>query len=154
MEMDVPRLVPLWRALQQLTLSDALERGLVKTDGDQQKWGEAKLRLALGGSRSGLIFHYHRAALNALFAGRKRWFVFDSGDREMPRSLVMRSKQGVPYTMSEWIELVYPREELQAKWKLRGWECTQEPGDLLYVPNNFIHGVLNLGETVAVAVTS
>ena len=50
----------------------------------------------------------------------------------------------------QWLQRVHPnltRRELP-------YDCTIEPGDLLYVPNNFIHGVLNLGETVAVAVTS
>jgi hypothetical protein len=36
-----------------------------------------QLRIGVGGAGSGVAFHAHQPALNVLFYGRKRWFVFD-----------------------------------------------------------------------------
>ena len=112
-----------------------------------------RMRVALGGAGSGLIFHKHELAINVLFAGRKRWFIFADGDPEMPKGRIMKMKAGKPYTTAEWFASVYPRDEVQRMWLRRGVECVQEAGSALYVPGGMMHAVLNDGENLAVAVT-
>jgi hypothetical protein len=112
-----------------------------------------RMRVALGGAGSGLIFHKHELAINVLFAGRKRWFIFEDGDPEMPKGRIMKMKGGKPYTTAEWFASVYPRDEVQRMWLRRGFECVQEAGSALYMPGGMMHAVLNDGENLAVAVT-
>ena len=112
-----------------------------------------RMRVALGGAGSGLIFHKHELAINVLFAGRKRWFIFEDGDPEMPKGRIMKMKAGRPYTTAEWFASVYPRDEVQRMWLRRGFECVQEAGSALYMPGGMMHAVLNDGENLAVAVT-
>ena len=121
------------------------------------------VRLALGRNGSGLVFHMHDLAINALAAGRKRWFVFNNKERSFfscQRSyysclgFVMRSKGGRPLSMRQWLHTVYPRAAFQATWRRRGWECVQAAGEVFFVPGLLQHGVVNIGETLAVAVTA
>ena len=65
----------------------------------------------------------------------------------------MKMVKGRPYSMPEWLDTVYPREETQALWRKHGFECVQEAGTALFVPTRMVHGVLNDGENLAVAVT-
>lgn len=44
--------------------------------------------------------------------------------------------------MLEWLERIYPRDSLQARWRRRAWECTQRAGDVVIVPAQINHAVL------------
>ena len=45
------------------------------------------------------------------------------------------------------------REATQKVWEQHGWECTQRVGDVVAVPKGLMHGVVNIGEALAVAIT-
>lgn len=85
----------------------------------------------LGGSGSGAPFHIHADAVNAAVGGRKRWFVFT------PRKTLYSRK-----TIHRWVKEDY--EELAEED--RPLECVQSPGDIVYVPLDWGHAVLNLDE--------
>ena len=55
--------------------------------------------------------------------------------------------------MSSWLTDVYPRPEVQAAMEEAGMvECVQDAGETMFVPAGWHHAVVNVGETVALAV--
>jgi hypothetical protein len=100
-----------------------------------------KLTLALGSSGSGMPFHDHDHSWLVLWHGKKRWFIFDH-----------RNGVKLPARMTnvEFAKTTYQSEDFQRFWKTAGWECTQEENEMMFLPTNLIHAVINIGETVAV----
>ena len=78
----------------------------------------------------------HTNAWNALLYGRKRWFLLP------PNSLW--GPTGMP--MMRWVHEFY--EKLAPDM----YECVQEAGEVLYVPSDWYHGVLNLKDSVGIVV--
>lgn len=144
----------------------------------QHHWGHSTL--ALGVSGTGAIFHKHGPAANTVLFGKKRWFVYDEryGEREEFKKWKVSQREGgvgfeplwklVPrkkeaglagwgeaekkVTMEHWAvsENGYRHPDFQEFWKDVGWECTQEAGEMIWVPGGQMHAVLNYGETIAV----
>ena len=96
-------------------------------------WTPDTVQLAVGPEGSGAPPHEHDAALNTAFFGRKRW------------------------------ALVPPRSKFWTRQSTLGWfsdarnhagamHCVQHPTDTFFVPPGWAHAVLNLEDTVAVAV--
>lgn len=85
----------------------------------------------LGRPRSGAPFHIHADALNALVNGRKRWFVYT------PMRTVYSRKP-----VQQWVDEDY--EALAEDDK--PMECYQDPGDVVYIPLDWGHAVVNLEE--------
>eukprot|EP00163_Fabomonas_tropica_P024301 TRINITY_DN419_c0_g1_i11.p1 TRINITY_DN419_c0_g1~~TRINITY_DN419_c0_g1_i11.p1 ORF type:complete len:825 (-),score=156.94 TRINITY_DN419_c0_g1_i11:157-2631(-) len=90
----------------------------------------------LGPAMSGAPVHYHRSAWNILIYGKKRWFVFPQQYTHFTNTPIV-----------DWLQNGYQ----EAKEKKQVLECIQYPGDIIYVPNHFGHGVLNLRESVGYA---
>ena len=90
----------------------------------------------VGGSGSGAPMHFHQDAFNALAVGTKRWVLRPPSEAtlstEHPLSWLRRNSQQL---LAEGTK-----------------SCTQSAGDVLYVPDSWSHLVLNLEESVAVAV--
>lgn len=84
------------------------------------------------GSRgSGAPFHIHADAINVAVSGSKHWYIFTPG-----RTLYSRK------TIKRWVDEDYaglPEED-------KPLECLQRPGDVVYVPLDWGHGVLNLDD--------
>jgi len=95
------------------------------------------LQWALGVAGSGAPVHFHNTAWNSLFYGRKHWYIYP------PSRNLMGKKQTLL-----WVE--EDLEDLKAQGYLP-YECTQEPGDVLIVPELWGHAVLNVRDSVAVA---
>jgi hypothetical protein len=102
-------------------------------------WLEGRsVQFTLGGAGSGAPPHYHKAAVNTLVYGRKRWWL------SPPRDALYSN---IP--SSEWVRDGGPtRMRAHGRMLL---ECTQHAGDVLYLPNFWGHAVLNLEPSVAVA---
>mmetsp|Transcript_10874 Transcript_10874/g.33344 ORF Transcript_10874/g.33344 Transcript_10874/m.33344 type:complete len:435 (+) Transcript_10874:66-1370(+) len=96
---------------------------------DPQKIGPSALHFALGRNGSGAPMHIHSDALNLVLAGEKRWFVLPPQDAIYSRKHI-----------SDWV-----REDLE-KANPRPLECVQGPGDAIYVPFDWGHGVINSGK--------
>ena len=87
----------------------------------------------LGAAGTGAPMHFHVHAYNVLVHGRKRWMV-------MPPRHGVYSKQHI----TSWLHGDYK----QHKADNEVLECIQEPGDVIYIPMDWSHGVLNLAESV------
>lgn len=82
-----------------------------------------------GGKGTGAPFHIHADAVNAAVHGLKRWFVFT------PAKTIYSRK-----TIKEWAEEDYPGLGDGE----RPLECLQQAGDVVYVPLDWGHAVLNV----------
>jgi hypothetical protein len=80
--------------------------------------------------------HWHRDAWNALYHGRKRWFMLP------PPDAYYSTHQALRWARDEYVPDV--REGRAAVMS----ECVQTGGDLVYAPSGWSHAVLNLAESV------
>jgi hypothetical protein len=81
----------------------------------------------LGAPKTGAPLHFHTNAINILVHGRKRWSLLP------PRHSLYSKKHIVTWTQEDLPGLVDVAKH-----------CIQEPGDVLYVPESWSHGVENL----------
>ena len=83
--------------------------------------------------------HFHNAALNTLVYGRKRWFMLSKYDAYNSRTAALhwfRGSRGGYDTLKKTEQL---------------FECIQQPGDVIYVPESWAHSVINVETSVGVA---
>jgi hypothetical protein len=98
---------------------------------------ERQVQLAIGPAHSGAPPHYHKAAINTLFYGHKKWFLFP------PKDSIYSSTPS-----AKWVEKG-PAESRQEGRTI--YECDQRPGEILFIPDFWGHATLNLEPSVAVA---
>eukprot|EP01051_Picozoa_sp_SAG22_P002624 SAG22_NODE_119_length_19257_cov_43.260413_15_plen_607_part_00 len=101
-----------------------------------------------GPADAGVHFHQHNQAFNVLLTGSKRWWIFP------PTTL---PKPGPPFgfkgpdancpSIKVWSEKYLPTLPPEA----RPIEFVQRAGDVLYVPDGWFHGTVQLEDTVGVA---
>ena len=84
-----------------------------------------------GGDASGATFHWHRAAFNVLYVGIKEWKITP------PK---YRGFTGMP-----------AREATKQINDSMSIQCTQHPGDFVYVPNYWGHLTVNHGFSIGAA---
>jgi tetratricopeptide (TPR) repeat protein len=106
------------------------------TFGFDEAQRQAKALFYIGPAYSGVSFHQHTAAWNALFFGYKRWFLLPPFHFYGPTSIAMHEWAGTH------------RERFAGDLH----ECVQQPGELLFVPQYWYHAVLNVSDCVGVAV--
>ena len=92
-----------------------------------------KTQFYIGPPLSGAPVHFHHSAWNVLIYGNKRWFVY-------PPDRAFYSKQHI----WDWWKETY-------KNKPDALECVQYPGDMVFIPDMWGHGVINLRESMGVA---
>lgn len=137
------------------------------SDGDGGSGAPAEdhvTRLAIGGVGSGVYFHSHGLALNAVFHGRKRWWIESASQpASRGRAPPTRSESSVVLNevgaaldaampMARWVTDVWDaRADLVERWQRDGFECVQLRGELMYVPSKLRHAVVNQELTLAMA---
>lgn len=103
----------------------------------QGMWRYQTMQFFLGAIGTGAPIHFHTHAYNLLMYGKKRWVV-------SPPRHAAYSKQHI----TTWMQ----SNPLPAdKAATARYECIQLPGDIVYVPDSWAHGVLNLAESVGFA---
>jgi histone arginine demethylase JMJD6 len=105
----------------------------------------------IGPERSGTTVHKDplgTSAWNAVTSGRKRWVLFEPEvqDKIATGRSVRNKGEG-----SEAIDYFYfLLDRVKREYKdVQVYECIQEPGDIIYVPAGWWHGVVNLEDSVA-----
>ena len=94
-------------------------------------------QIFMGGDESGATLHWHGAAYNILYAGIKDWILTPP---------LYRGFTGMPARKaSDFLR----NEDPINKFVLR---CTQQSGDIIFVPNYWGHATLNHGFTIGQAV--
>ena len=147
-------LVPLHTLWRDLVFEQfALHRRSPRLFGSTHEPPPTLVRLGIGGSGSGAPFHDHDVlALNVAFAGRKRWLVTQPC---RPNCQIPFFKGGAAVYHPEKLlnEAQLPSAALRQLANGEStWDCTQHPGEMVFVPEGFLHATINLEESVAVAV--
>ena len=93
---------------------------------------------SVGPRWAGAYWHAHSGALHSLAYGAKRWYL-------LPPALEHRV-EGNGATVGAWLRDVAPSLPYAAL------ECTQRAGEVLFVPEGWYHGVLNLANSVGIVV--
>ncbi|KAF6170322.1 hypothetical protein GIB67_043012 [Kingdonia uniflora] len=109
--------------------------------------------LIIGPERSGASWHVDpvlTSAWNTLLSGRKRWALYPPGRVPLGVTVHVNEEDGdvnveSPTSLQWWLD-IYPLLSDQDK----PIECTQLPGETIYVPSGWWHCVLNLETTIAV----
>uniref|UniRef100_A0A2P2JLR5 F-box protein At1g78280 n=1 Tax=Rhizophora mucronata TaxID=61149 RepID=A0A2P2JLR5_RHIMU len=109
--------------------------------------------IIIGPERSGASWHVDPAltsAWNTLLCGRKRWALYPPGRVPLGVTVHVNEEDGdvhieTPSSLQWWLDF-YP---LLADGD-KPIECTQLPGETIYVPSGWWHCVLNIETTVAV----
>ncbi|XP_042493382.1 F-box protein At1g78280-like isoform X2 [Macadamia integrifolia] len=109
--------------------------------------------LIIGPERSGASWHVDPAltsAWNTLLCGRKRWALYPPGRVPVGVTVHVNEEDGdvnieTPTSLQWWLD-IYPLLAEEDK----PIECTQLPGETIFVPSGWWHCVLNLETTIAV----
>ncbi|KAK7273481.1 hypothetical protein RIF29_14532 [Crotalaria pallida] len=109
--------------------------------------------LIIGPQRSGASWHVDPAltsAWNTLLCGRKRWALYPPGKVPLGVTVHVSEEDGdvnidTPSSLQWWLDF-YPLLADEDK----PIECTQLPGETIYVPSGWWHCVLNLETTIVV----
>lgn len=96
--------------------------------------------IAIGGTDSGIPFHFHGEAWNELLYGRKRWFLYP------PHSPPSRGYNDY-HDQAQWTRDTYEWLDYDEK----PVECFQVPGDIIYIPEGWYHSTVNCGQSLAIA---
>ena len=114
--------------------------------------GVSFYRLYLGRQRTGSLPHNHKPAWNVLLQGRKRWALYIGGSPEHTHELVVESFRDYPQgsQIEPWFCDECPR--LREREGIAFYEVVQEAGDTLYIPDQFLHAVLNLEPVVGLII--
>ena len=108
----------------------------------------------IGSPGTGAAFHRHGIAYNALACGRKRWwfapperFELVVGQRPIRDSSDCHGSQ-----CSSGINL-FDQDDAHTGGKTKSWlkQCIQHEGEIIVVPEGWLHATLNVAETVGVA---
>eukprot|EP00656_Telonema_subtile_P044028 TRINITY_DN50323_c0_g1_i2.p1 TRINITY_DN50323_c0_g1~~TRINITY_DN50323_c0_g1_i2.p1 ORF type:complete len:259 (-),score=71.25 TRINITY_DN50323_c0_g1_i2:13-789(-) len=93
---------------------------------------QSTLSFGVGAAHSGVPLHFHGHGFQETIHGRKRWYLYPPGQH----TEVFDSNS----TQLQWVRRVLPSLPRAA----RPMVCTVEPGELIYFPGQWMHGVLNL----------
>ena len=92
-----------------------------------------------------MMFHAHDQAICTVLYGRKRWLIFDEHAQETYKLALNKRVSN-----TQLLDSVYKDDHaFRRQWQSIGWECVQEPGEMLFVPAHLYHADVNIGETVA-----
>jgi hypothetical protein len=87
-------------------------------------------QFAVGGEGTGAPVHYHYTAWSALVYGAKKWVIYP------PAHQIMSNKQILDYFETD--KMTFENRGIRAH------TCVQTAGDVMIIPENWGHGVLNL----------
>lgn len=126
---------------------------------DLEDQGEMWHILSIGPSRKGLPFHNHGKSWIGIAYGAKLWFLYPFGYSPPISSTTIGSAY-------EWYKDVFPslkkfkippkgdREQTEddehSHNHFQPLTCVQEAGDIIFIPSQWLHMTMNIGETIAV----
>eukprot|EP00966_Prymnesium_polylepis_P024067 554195-Prymnesium_polylepis.1 len=54
-------------------------------------------------------------------------------------------------SMVAWLAITQSTKDFDSIWPRQLYRCTQEPGDIMFVPDSLLHGVINDGDEAVIA---
>eukprot|EP00448_Togula_jolla_P017002 CAMPEP_0170580956 /NCGR_PEP_ID=MMETSP0224-20130122/6783_1 /TAXON_ID=285029 /ORGANISM="Togula jolla, Strain CCCM 725" /LENGTH=323 /DNA_ID=CAMNT_0010904061 /DNA_START=66 /DNA_END=1034 /DNA_ORIENTATION=+ len=106
--------------------------------------GKATVTIGLGGMHTGAPWHFHDAAFVEVLHGAKHFSLLPPGDPEIPSiDEVIKNLSQLHWHRQE-------RPQLEREGRLAGLqECVLHPGEVLYSPPKWHHGVVNFDHYTA-----
>jgi hypothetical protein len=143
----MPRLLNILRPAPALDAAlDGIPRWLHRRD------AQDVVQVYIGPTGAGAPFHYHENALNALLHGRKRWWLKEPSEAvysvRHPRAWCRR---GVEVAFTPSTRRVIDRLRRRADDAKDACTFVQEAGDVVLVPANWAHAILNEAPVVGAA---
>ena len=129
-------------------LAAALRRGLTRARHSDHH-GNGSFEFMIGPTLGGAHLHTHRAAVNALVSGRRRWVITPPHRMKAINKKTAFDLEEQP-TAFQWWQSVLP--EIKAAFPQAAlFEFYQEVGEIVYIPPKWGHAVMNLEPSVAVS---
>ena len=97
--------------------------------------------LFIGAAGSGAQVHRHDGAINALVYGVKHWYMFPPTQRKFAPDAF-----GMP--VDEWVEQILPQLR---QGGIAPIEFIQSAGEVVFVPHDWAHVIVNLADVVGVS---
>ena len=97
---------------------------------------------------AGTLPHVHRDAFNILREGEKRWVMHDADGNKSPIGLELLKYSYIKYPPGTHAKDWFKNELNKVAKKTALFECYQTGSDIVYVPENFCHSVVNVSEEV------
>ena len=130
---------------------------------EKEKKKDAWHMLSLGGSRQGLPYHVHGVTYLSLIHGRKWWMIYPPGAQPPLKTYnITNPMQTMEYyvknVLPTLMDLPLPPLENGVRQSIaegfRPFQCVQEAGDILYLPEGWVHQTVNVGETIGIGAQS
>ena len=126
----------------------------VRTKPDRELWRD-HLAISIGSDLQGLTFHHHREAWNIVIFGKKRWILWDHARWKDNNTIQWRTTRDwasgqKQISGADWIRRLYPEPEREYEIRNYGHDCIQHAGQMMFVPERWMHMVVNIGDTVSV----
>ena len=114
--------------------------------------GVSFYRLYLGRELTGSLPHNHKPAFNVLLQGTKRWALYVGDSPERTHELVVESYDKYPSgtQIEPWLRDECPR--LRRREGITFYELVQQAGDVLYIPDQHLHAVVNLERVMGLVI--
>ncbi|KAL7532791.1 hypothetical protein ACHAWF_004245 [Thalassiosira exigua] len=118
-----------------------------------ERWQD-HLAISIGADLQGLSFHFHGEAWNAVIFGKKRWILYDNArwkhDVRRQRYMALEAPDAGIRASPDWIRTLYHDPERKREIRNHGHDCIQHAGEMMFVPRQWLHMVVNIGNTVSV----
>lgn len=99
----------------------------------------------------GTLPHNHGDAFNILQSGKKHWIFYDAHKSEAPEGYKEMQMSFKNYPEGSHVKSYFNKEVKNLASKLpNASECIQEPGDIVYVPRDYAHCVLNIENVMGI----
>lgn len=109
-----------------------------------------RYQFSLGPPGTGAPFHFHTNALNILVYGRKRWFFKHPHNATYSNTAPLQW-----YRAYQSAEQGYQLSDEDARGDHVGFgvalQCVQQPGEVVLIPRDWGHAVLNVETSIGVA---
>ena len=120
---------------------------------DGEIWQD-HLAISIGSDKQGLSFHFHGEAWNVVLFGKKRWLLWDHARFETnvtrQRRFALEEEDADILSSVEWLRQLYPDPERTYEIRNHGYDCIQHAGEMMFVPRQWMHMVVNIGDAVSV----
>jgi len=97
---------------------------------------------------AGTLPHVHRDAFNILRKGEKRWIMHDADQNVSPIGYELLKESYRKYPPGTHAKDWFRKELSKVSKKTELFECNQTDQDIVYVPENFCHTVVNISDEV------
>ncbi|MBR9914610.1 MAG: hypothetical protein GYB32_07250 [Algicola sp.] len=100
---------------------------------------------------AGTLPHIHGNAFNILQNGTKEWVFYDASETHNPNGYQVLKASNKKYNVGSHAKDWFKKEVPKLPQKLdKVYRCTQEAGDIVFIPEGYCHAVLNKSEVMGI----